>query len=270
MPRITIIMPSLNQARYLEEAIRSILDQNYPGLEFMILDGGSTDGSREIIEKYAASLTYWQSQPDGGQSDAIIQGFCRASGDLWGWVNSDDVLLPGALGAIARAFWERPRGGLFGGNYLLMDKNGRIIRARRHPANAGWFARHGLFLFNPPGSFYRPADYRAVGGLRVDLHYAMDTDLYIRMAAAGTQYVHVDRYLSAFRHHETQKTSKYLNDTMSETVQIHGEWPSPLRHFARQRRWYYLYRLWQVANCNYFRVLLDTVKLRGQPWKAIK
>src|SRR3989339_415746 len=113
-PRITVVMPSFNQARYIEESIQSVLDQMYPNLEFIILDGGSTDGSQEIIERYADRLTYWHSQPDKGQTDALIMGFDRSTGDLIGWVNSDDVLLPGCLHTIADAFVARPECGCSG------------------------------------------------------------------------------------------------------------------------------------------------------------
>ena len=92
-PRISIVMPSFNQGKYIEESIKSVLDQKYPNLEFMVLDGGSTDGSREIIERYADKLNYWHSQTDKGQTDAIVMGFKRATGDLLGYLGSDDVLL---------------------------------------------------------------------------------------------------------------------------------------------------------------------------------
>ncbi len=123
LPRITIVMPSYNQSQYIEESIQSILDQDYPSLEFMILDGGSSDGSQEIIQRYARHLAFWQSQPDKGQTDALIQGFERATGDLLGWVNSDDVLLPGALQSIAQAYGSHPECGLFGGNIVTIDSS---------------------------------------------------------------------------------------------------------------------------------------------------
>lgn len=103
-PCITIIMPSLNQSRYIEESIQSILDQNYPELELLILDGGSTDGSQEIIRRYSDHLAYWHSRPDKGQTDALIQVFSRATGELMGWLNSDDILLPEALFQIIQAY----------------------------------------------------------------------------------------------------------------------------------------------------------------------
>jgi glycosyltransferase involved in cell wall biosynthesis len=270
LPRISIVMPSFNQGQFLEEAICSILDQRYPNLEFMILDGYSTDNSREIIENYASSLAYWRSEPDRGQSDAIAQGLARAQGDLLGWVNSDDALLPDSLNAIAQAFREHPRGGLFGGNYILFDKYGRITRCKKHPSNAGWFAKHGVFAFNPPGSFFKRRDYEAVGGLRTDLHYVMDNDLFLRMIAQGTQYVHVDQYLSVFRQHEDQKPTVYRRAALSEMERWQRELlPSELSRYAVQKRWQVIFRLWQVINGNYLTMSLDTLRLRGHLWKTL-
>jgi glycosyltransferase involved in cell wall biosynthesis len=269
-PRITIVMPSFNQGEYLEEAMRSILDQGYVNLEFMVLDGGSRDNSSAIIEKYAHRLAYWQSRPDGGQSDALAQGFARATGDLWGWINSDDALLPGALDAIGRAAQVCPAAGLYGGNYMLMDQAGRVTRCKRHPANAGWFAGRGIFAFNPPGSFFRPRYYQAVGGVRRDLHFAMDNDLYFRMIAQGAMYVHVDRYLSVFRQHAAQKPTVHRQAAAAEMARLcREEWPQPLSRYARQRRWRWLYRAWQTLNGNYLRMALDTLKLKGRRWQDV-
>jgi len=270
LPRISIVMPSFNQGMFLEEAIRSILDQHYPNLEFMILDAQSTDNSRVIIDKYAASLAYWRSEPDQGQSDAIAQGLARATGDLLGWVNSDDALLPGSLSAIARAWQENPTGGLFGGNYILFDKSGRITRCKRHPANSGWFAQHGIFSFNPPGSFFKRQDYEAVGGLRTDLHYVMDNDLYLRMIARGTRYIYVNRYLSVFRQHEGQKPTVFRQKAQAEMERWQRELlPAKLRRYAVQKRWRWLFRVWQVINGNYLSMYLDTAKLRGRLWQTV-
>ena len=269
-PRISIVMPSFNQGVFLEEAIRSILDQHYPSLELMILDGQSTDNSRAIIERYASCLAYWRSEPDQGQSDAIAQGLARATGDLLGWVNTDDALLPGSLLAIARAWQENPTGGLFGGNYLLFDKEGRITRCKRHPANAGWFAKHGIFAFNPPGSFFKRQDYEAVGGLRTDLHYVMDNDLYLRMIARGPRYIYVNRYLSVFRQHEGQKPTVFRQKAQAEMARWQRELlPAELRRYALEQRWLWLFRLWQVINGNYLSMYRDTARLKGRRWQTV-
>src|SRR5579862_8824120 len=103
-PRITVVTPSFQQGRFLEETIRSVLGQGYPNLDYIVIDGGSTDQSVEIIQKYAAQLSYWVSEPDHGQANAVNKGFQRSTGEILGWLNSDDLLLPGALFTIGRAF----------------------------------------------------------------------------------------------------------------------------------------------------------------------
>jgi glycosyltransferase involved in cell wall biosynthesis len=267
-PRITIVMPSFNQASYLEEAICSVLDQNYPNLEFMILDGGSTDGSQEIIARYADRLTYWQSQPDKGQTDALIQGFDRATGDLLGWVNSDDVLLPDSLQTIADAFVARPECGLFGGNYVLIDSNGNIIRCKRHPVNANFFAKYGLFIVNQPGSFFKPEDYEAVGRLNRDLHYVMDTDLYVRMMLNGTRFAHTGAYLAGFRKHAAAKTVAQIRRAREESGSARRSYWSVDVTRARTRIiGNGIYIAYQILNCNYFRMAVESLFARGQNWR---
>ncbi len=155
LPRISIVMPSYNQSQFIEESIQSILEQNYPSLEFMIYDGGSTDGSQEIIQRYASHLAFWQSGPDKGQTDALIQGFERATGDLLGWVNSDDVLLPGALQSIAQAYGSNPECGLIGGNFIMIDKIGRIIRCIRLSRPGGVLCPARPVCILPAGQFFQ-------------------------------------------------------------------------------------------------------------------
>src|SRR5262245_9832375 len=115
-PRISIVTPSFNQACFLEQCLLSVLDQRYPDLEFLVLDGGSTDGSVEIIRRYENRLTHWVSEPDGGQSAAINRGFCRATGDVVAWLNSDDYYLPGALERIADAYRKSPDASFYFGD----------------------------------------------------------------------------------------------------------------------------------------------------------
>jgi glycosyltransferase involved in cell wall biosynthesis len=264
-PRITVVMPSFNQVRYIDESIRSVIEQNYPNLEFMILDGGSTDGSQGIIKRYSDQLAYWHSRLDKGQTDALIQGFERATGNLLGWVNSDDVLLPGALHHIASAYASNPKGGLFGGNYLLIDQDGRILRCKRHPSNAVWFARRGLFAVNQPGSFFKRKDYEAIGGLNANLDFVMDTDLYIRMMANGTRYVYINAYLSGFRKHAMAKT-------VAQASKTHRELELTRRQYFPKTKmklvWQLFYAVWQLMNLNYSRMSIETLSRRGIYWRV--
>jgi glycosyltransferase involved in cell wall biosynthesis len=267
LPRISVIMPSFNQAAYLEEAICSALDQNYPNLEFMILDGESTDGSPEIIERYASHLAYWYSRPDGGQSAAIDCGMSRATGALAGWLNSDDVLLPGALQSVAEAYLERPEGGLFGGNLMFINRDGIITGFLRMPANADWFARKGVFAVSGPGSFYCTRLYHDVGGIRHDFHYAMDNELYIRMILNGACYVYIDRYLAAFRRHAGQKTTAQREMAIAETRKLDAELRKRGLSY-RSTKAVMLYYLWQTVNGNYSKKWLHARHARRRHWRS--
>jgi glycosyltransferase involved in cell wall biosynthesis len=267
--RISIAMPSYNQAAFLEEAITSILEQDYPNLEFIVLDGGSTDGSLTILEKYAARFAYWHSRPDRGQIDALIQGLGMATGDLLGWVNSDDVLLPGALWALAAAHARVPDAGLIGGNYILIDHSGMVTRVKRHPAQARLFARFGLVVVNQPGSLFTRKAFNAVSGFDARFDYVMDTDLYHRILTTGCSYVHVDRWLSAFRIHSRAKTVAQRDRTEIEWRRAKASWFSGTRGYeARLRLTRSAYKLWQLGNGNYARAAFATMRARGSNWRA--
>jgi glycosyltransferase involved in cell wall biosynthesis len=266
-PCITIVMPSYNQASYLEEAICSVLDQNYPNLEFMILDAGSTDGSRTIIERYAHALSYWRSAPDDGQSAAIDEGLGRSTGDLAGWLNSDDVLLPGSFQVLAQAYCEHPTAGLFAGNLAFIDAQGLITGFLRMPAQAEWFARRGVFAVSGPGSLFRTADYRAAGGVRHDLHYVMDNELYLRMMLRGTRCAYIDRYLAGFRRHRQQKTSAFKDRVQQESMWLDQELRTKYNipyNSARARAGYYF---WQTLNGNYLKKRVHLLSARGRLWR---
>jgi glycosyltransferase involved in cell wall biosynthesis len=265
-PRITIVMPSFNQVAYLEEAICSVLDQHYPDLEFMILDGGSTDGSRDVIKRYVPYLAYCYSRPDKGQSAAIDDGMSRATGVLAGWLNSDDVLLPGALQCVADAYHLKPDGGLFGGNLVFIDQSGIITGFLRMPSNAAWFAQHGLFTVSQPGSFYRVCDYHAVGGIRRDLHYVMDNELYIRMMLERVRFVYIDRYLAAFRRHAEQKNTARKDRVKAEVKGLDAILQTQGLSYG-STRYLLLYYLWQTINGNYFKKRFHTYAAQGKPWR---
>jgi len=266
-PKISLVMPSYNQSAFIEETINSILDQRYENLEFMILDGGSTDGSVEIIQKYVSELTYWHSKPDKGQTDALIQGFERATGEIYGWVNSDDILFPGALEHIANAFHRYPQGGIFAGNYVLIDKLGRVIRCKRHPKESGWFGRQGLQIVSPDWFFTRDA-YEKVGGLDPDIEFSMDLDLYMKMIMLDVPYIYLDYELMGFRIHPISKTimnpdyfkedEKKVTDWMQEIYGVRYKAPHVLM----------MYRLLQIVNGNYLRSFYRTLKVQGQHWKS--
>lgn len=201
-PTISIITPSYNQAEYIEETIRSVLLQGYPNLEYIVIDGGSTSATLDVIRRYDPWLAHWVSEPDRGQSDAINKGFARATGDVVAWVNSDDALLPQALIRVSEAFVASPNVGLVYGDYLAVDSCGMTLMRRRSPdfdvgalATYNWIAQ----------GFVRS---EVVGGAELvspDLHYLMDWHLWLRIALRS-EARRTPHSLARVRFHPTAKT----------------------------------------------------------------
>ncbi len=182
-PKISIVTPSFNQGKYLEKTILSVLGQDYPNLEYIIIDGGSSDDSVEIIRKYADRLAYWESEPDRGQSHAINKGFARASGEIFGWLNSDDWYHPGALRAVAEAFAANPEAGAVVGAGEMVDEVGKVLltSARTSVTTASLY-RWDEEYFWQPSCFFRQGVWNECGPLDENIHYAMDLDFWIKIA----------------------------------------------------------------------------------------
>lgn len=205
-PIITIVTPSFNQKEYVEETIRSVLLQSYPRLEYIIVDGGSTDGSIEIIEKYSSWLHSWNTGQDAGQSDAINQGFDRGSGEILGWLNSDDTYSPGTLLDVARVFNENPLVDVVYGNANLIDKNSVVIRELHDVPFNKWAYVFGGMNLHQASVFWRRDLFYRVGKLKTDLQYAMDYELFMRFIDAGARFYHINKCLANFRLHTGGKT----------------------------------------------------------------
>ena len=204
-PTISIVTCSYQQARFLEATMRSVMGQDYPALDYIVMDGGSKDGSREIIERHAGALSYWVSEPDEGQTDALIKGFKRAQGEVLGWLCSDDLLLPGALEAVGTFFRDHPEVDAVYGDALWIDAEGQPLRAKREMGFNRFVYLHDHNYIPQPSMFWRRSLYEAVGGLDTRFNLAMDSDLWDRFAAR-TKIAHMPRYLSCMRYYPEQKT----------------------------------------------------------------
>ncbi len=238
-PRISIVTPSFNQARFLEDTITSVLSQGYPNLEYLILDGGSTDGSVDIIRRHAGRLAYWASEPDRGQADAIAKGFGRATGEILAYLNSDDVLLPGALARVAGAFTQRPRPDLVFGHVMIVDAEGRPLGERRL-CRMGWydFLGPGNCLAQP-ATFWTRRVYDAAGGIDPAFYYQMDLDFYIRVVRAGGRLRHVRAPLANIRMHPDGKMAKAERIRREELALLQARYlaPGALRSPRYSRPW---------------------------------
>ncbi|MHA1382095.1 MAG: glycosyltransferase family 2 protein [Candidatus Helarchaeota archaeon] len=273
LPSITIVTPSFNQGKFLRKTIESVLNQNYPKLEYFVIDGGSTDNSLDIIKIYEDKIDWWVSKPDKGQSDAINKGFQNANGDWLCWVNSDDILLPNALEKVAEAISKYPNVDIVTGNVVYIDKNEFIIRCVRVPRMRWAFYRRNVGYFCAPAVFFKRELYEIVGGLDIDLHYSMDIDLWHRFRFTAAKVYHIKEYLGAFRVHSSSKTGprikrekKYFEHPETTLIRLRYI-PSVSKNTVRLFR--ILYKLWQVANLNYMRGWIDLQKWKSKTWMEV-
>ena len=208
LPKISLVTPSYNQGQYIEEMLLSVLDQKYPNLELLIVDGGSRDNTVELIKKYSSHIAYWVSEKDRGQSHAINKGLARCTGDIFNWINSDDLLMPGSLWAVAEA-WRKNPGHIVSGHTEFFDGNGPTGQSRAGGQTLKNFVRFWErkdFGWSQPSTFLPLAALQKAGGIREHLKYCMDYDLMVRLLAAGTPVTYVDQVLARFRLHEASKT----------------------------------------------------------------
>jgi hypothetical protein len=204
---MTVITPSYNQAQYLEATIRSVLLQGYPALEYIVVDGGSTDGSVEILRRYAPWLASWVSEPDRGQAHALNKGFAAATGELVGWLNSDDLLVPGALHRLAAAHRADAEAIVVGDVYEFDDADGRVRLVRQREITVGNLVLPALsgLRWHQPGIYAPGALQRRAGPLDESLRYAFDQDWLCRLLAhAPVRYLGAP--VAAFRLHGASKT----------------------------------------------------------------
>jgi len=262
-PLVSIVTPSYNQAAYLEIAIRSVLEQDYPHIEYLVADGGSTDGSAEIIQKYADRLAWWASEKDEGQADGANKGFRRAKGEIVGWLNSDDVYHPGAIAGAVAAFEANPEAGLVFSDVDSIDGSGELINVMRF----GPRSLEDLMAFkiiSQPGVFMRRALLEQVGYLDPQYHLLLDHHLWLRMARlAPLVYMPGVRW-SAARFHAAAKNVAQADAFGRDASRI-AEWLSSAPEFAaflpkNQRK------VWAGAHRLNAFYLLDG----GQPGAALK
>jgi glycosyltransferase involved in cell wall biosynthesis len=224
---VSIVTPSFNQAPYLEATIRSVLEQDYADIEYIVVDGGSSDGSVDILKKYASRLAWWVSEKDKGQTDALNKGFARAKGEIMAYLNSDDTYQPGAVAAAVDFLRDQPEVGLVYGDANFIDENGRVIG--RFPAAQTDYRRlrRGYVHIPQQAAFFRADLWRKVGPLDPSFYFAMDYDLWVRLAGlAPVRYV--PRTWANFRLHRRGKTIAADDRCWPEMLRIHfrdgGSW----------------------------------------------
>jgi glycosyltransferase involved in cell wall biosynthesis len=275
LPRFSVVVPSYNQGKFVERTILSILNQDYPNLELIIIDGGSSDETLSIIHKYEKYLAYWHSQPDKGQSDALNIGFSKASGDIFAWQNSDDIYLPGAFHNVARVFKEKMHVAVCYGNWFSIDSNDCILdihyALKPRMPHASY---ENMDVYNQT-LFWRSEAYRKTGGFDINLQRLMDGDLMIHlMIREGRKsFYKTDSFLGAFRRHEEQITSVAKRDERSILEERYIEqkysFPAPGTLSGRYHRIIYrfaqLYESLLAGGVGYtYQKFITTYKRRGR------
>jgi len=231
-PLVSIVTPSFNQARYLEETIRSVLGQTYERIEYILIDGGSTDGSLEIIQKYTDKVSYWVSEKDKGQTDAINKGFKAAHGSILAWLNSDDVYQPRAVSEAVAYLMDQPQVGMVYGDLDFVDENGQVIG--RFPAAQTDLRRlrRGYVHIPQPAAFFRAELWQHVAPLDDSFYFAMDYDLWVRLARLTELKYLPGNPWASFRLHSGAKTISADERCWPEMLRVHyrdgGSFFSPI------------------------------------------
>ncbi len=221
LPLVSIVTPSYNQADYLEETIKSVLEQDYPRIEYIVMDGGSTDNSLEIIKKYETNLAFWVSEKDRGQTDAINKGFKRASGDILAWLNSDDTYEPRAVGEAVKFLLDNPNVGMVYSDCNFINESNEVIGRFNAAQTDLKRLRQGFVHIPQQTMFFRAELWRQVGPLDASFYFAMDYDLWTRIAAKTEIRYLPGRTWANFRMHTTGKSIVADDRCWPEMLRVH-------------------------------------------------
>jgi len=240
-PLVSIVTPSYNQGQFLEATIRSVLSQSYPRIEYIVCDGGSKDNSVTVLERYSERLAWWCSERDRGQSEAINKGWRRSTGQVLAYLNSDDVLLPGAVECAVAVFQRAPKCGVVYGDWEYLGRHGDVLGSGRGRSTSfERLLRDGQSVYiGQPASFYRAETVRGVGLMDESLHYSMDYDLLLRLAKVSDM-EYIPLALAGYRVHTSAKTTAFAQRHWQETLAVcarHGA-----HYFSKQRFKYWRYR----------------------------
>lgn len=231
-PTISIITPSYNQAKFLRRTVESVLSQDYPKIEYIIIDGGSTDGSQEILQSYQEQLAYWESVPDQGQTDAINKGFAKATGKYLAWLNSDDVYQPGAISEAVDYLENHPEVGMVYGDCTFIDAQDRQIGLFPAAQTDYKRLRRGYVHIPQQSAFFRADLWEKVDPLDTSFFFAMDYDLWVRLAKEAPLVYLPGKIWASFRLHGDAKTIAADARCWPEMLRVHyregGHWFSPI------------------------------------------
>lgn len=227
-PLISIVTPAYNQGEYLEQAIRSVLLQGYPRIEIIVMDGGSTDSTLEVLERYEPWLKHWVSKRDKGPASALNEGFGFASGEIYGFLNADDFLLEGCLARVAKEFAAHPDADVVSGHGYFAKPDGELGMPTYSDSWSFARFRYGACILLQPATFFKGAIYTKVGGFRERSSTVWDMELWADMAQAGARFRSVNAFMAAFRLHAgsitggTENRDRRMRDSIAVMERLRG------------------------------------------------
>ena len=235
LPRISVVTPSYNQGQYIEQTILSVISQDYPNLEYIVMDGGSTDNTVQVLEKYDSRITYWQSKKDNGQAAAINEGFARATGEVLCWLNSDDMYMPGTLLQVGRHFRNLSGPALLFGNALHFYENSAKARGSDVSGRHATLDLRLCDYIIQPSSFWTRETWEKAGPLNESFHFTFDWEWFIRVQAMAAELKPVKDYLSLYRIHDQHKSGAGGARRAGELGKIYGMYSGPAEEKAYLR-----------------------------------
>jgi glycosyltransferase involved in cell wall biosynthesis len=247
-PKFSIVTPSYNQGQFIEDTIQSVLNQNHPNFEHIVVDGGSTDDTLEILKKYPHLR--WISEPDNGQTDAINKGFHMARGDIVAWLNADDYYLPGTFEKILYFFEKHPVADIVFGDCCFVDADGKFLRRKLEPAfDLGMLIYYGCYIPST-ATFFRRSIIDEGILLDTEYHNCMDMEYFVRLGSQGKRFSHISACLACFRWHESNISTLYFERRRKERRQVQKKYGFYGR-FGNKDRFLYgmekLYKLKHIA-----------------------
>lgn len=270
LPKISIVTPSFNQGQFLRDNILSVVNQGYPDSEHLVIDGGSTDSTVDVLRSFEDRIDYWVSEPDRGQSHALNKGLEVATGEIIGWQNSDDFYLPGAFREAGSIFRDYPAVDVLYGDYLYVDEEGHVKGSKKYAPlfSIGEYIYVGANISNQ-SVFFRKSVLERAGGFEENLHLAMDFDLFLRLAAFA-RFRHVRAYLGGYRIHGTQKGQQLLTDTDREYMDIRERLGLRVTRDIPWKRQYQLRKFYYRTRRNFLKLFYYPRYLNDPLYRAIR
>ena len=273
-PFFSIVIANYNYGHLLSSAIESIITQDCDDYELIIVDGGSTDNSVEVIKEYEKYISWWVSEPDKGQSNAFNKGFSHAKGKFFTWLNADDLLLPGTLSAVKSKLMKHPDVLWATGNVLFfLHANGKVLRAPWGPHCLPiWLqGREKVVVSFGPTTFWSQIIYNELGPIDESLHYTMDTDYWVRITYAGYKQLRINHYCWAFRMHEDSKTAEYEGHLMANRIaeKKEHEYIAIKYTWKTKKNWRYIGLFMRFIDCSMFVAFYNLIKIRGKDVRKV-